>query len=236
MGTAPNRDFVLRWHTTYFYSDTVETNFEVVLHENSPMLSVIYGQNGPVDPADAQPATGMQLNLDQYVSYSCHTDIPAGTQVDYVPIGCGVTPSPTPNPATATATATPVPTSCPIQFNDVPVGSTFYDYIRCLACRGIVGGYPCGGPGEPCPGQYYRPGNNVTRGQVSKIVSESAGFADAVPSTQQTFEDVPNGSTFWLWIERLSQPGHHRRLPLRWRRSSRASRPATAPTSAPATT
>ena len=94
VGTAPNRDFVLRWHTTYFYSDTVETNFEVVLHENSPTLSVIYGQNGPVDPADAQPATGMQLNLDQYVSYSCHTDIPAGTQVDYVPIGCGVTPIP----------------------------------------------------------------------------------------------------------------------------------------------
>ena len=89
----------------------------------------------------------------------------------------------------------------------MPVGSTFYDYIRCLACRGIVGGYPCGGPGEPCPGQYYRPGNNVTRGQVSKIVSESAGFADAVPSTQQTFEDVPTGSTFWLWIERLSSRG-----------------------------
>ena len=89
----------------------------------------------------------------------------------------------------------------------MPVGSTFYDYIRCLACRGIVGGYPCGGPGEPCPGQYFRPDNNVTRGQVSKIVSESAGFADAVPSTQQTFEDVPNGSTFWLWIERLAGRG-----------------------------
>ena len=66
----------------------------------------------------------------------------------------------------------PTPTPCPVQFNDVPVGSTFYDYIRCLACRGIVSGYPCGGPGEPCPGAYFRPGNNVTRGQVSKIVSE----------------------------------------------------------------
>jgi subtilisin family serine protease len=115
-----------------------------------------------------------------------------------------VTPPPQ---ATSTATSTAVPTACPIQFEDVPVGSTFYDYIRCLACRGIVGGYPCGGPGEPCPGQYYRPNNNVTRGQVSKIVSESAGFSDAVPSTQQTFEDVPPSGTFWLWIERLSGRG-----------------------------
>ena len=56
-----------------------------------------------------------------------------------------------------TATRTPTVTPCAITFNDVPVGSTFYDYIRCLACRGIVGGYPCGGPGEPCPGHYYRP-------------------------------------------------------------------------------
>ncbi len=113
----------------------------------------------------------------------------------------------TPGAATSTVTATPQPTTCAISFNDVPVGSTFYDYIRCLACRGIVGGYPCGGPGEPCPGNYYRPNNNVTRGQVSKIVSESAGFNDVVPSTQQTFEDVPPGSTFALWIERLSVRG-----------------------------
>jgi hypothetical protein len=99
------------------------------------------------------------------------------------------------------------PTSCPIQFVDVSPGSTFYAYVRCLACRGIVGGYPCGGPGEPCPGNYFRPNNNVTRGQVSKIVAESAGFSDAVPGTQQTFEDVPPSGTFWLWIERLASRG-----------------------------
>jgi hypothetical protein len=206
-GTAPNREFALRWHTTYFYSDTVETNFEVILHENSPMLSVIYGDNGPVDPNAAQPATGIQLNLGQYTSYSCHTEIPAGTRVDYVPIGCGVTPTVTPVVATETATVTPTATVCALTFNDVPANSTFYTWIRCLACRGIVGGYPCGGPGEPCPGNYYRPNNNVTRGQVSKIVSESAGLSDPVPSTQQTFEDVPPSGTFWLWVERLATRG-----------------------------
>jgi hypothetical protein len=94
-----------------------------------------------------------------------------------------------------------------VQFTDVPLGSTFYDYVRCLACRGIVGGYPCGGPGEPCPGSYFRPNANVTRGQVSKIVAASAGFSDVVPSIQQTFADVAPGSTFWLWIERLNTRG-----------------------------
>ncbi len=110
-------------------------------------------------------------------------------------------------PDTATPLATATATACTVAFNDVPPGSTFYSTIRCLACRGIVGGYPCGGPGEPCPGLYYRPNNNVTRGQVSKIVSESAGFADLVPSTQQTFADVAPGSTFHWWIERLSTRG-----------------------------
>jgi hypothetical protein len=110
-------------------------------------------------------------------------------------------PSPTPNPATATPGG---PTPCPIQFADVAAGNTFYATIRCLACRGIVGGYPCGGPGEPCPGTYFRPNNNVTRGQVSKIVSESAGFQDVIPSTQQAYEDIAPGSTFHLWIERLA--------------------------------
>ncbi len=102
------------------------------------------------------------------------------------------------------AASCPPVTPCPVQFVDVPATNTFYAVVRCLACRGIVGGYPCGGPGEPCPGNYYRPNNNVTRGQVSKIVSESAGFHDVVPSSQQTFEDVPPGSTFALWVERLS--------------------------------
>jgi hypothetical protein len=113
----------------------------------------------------------------------------------------------TPLPSATASPLPPSPTICPLTFSDVPVGSTFYDYIRCLACRGIVGGYPCGGPGEPCPGSYFRPGNNVTRGQVSKIVAEAAGFADPVPSTQQTFADVAPGSTFHLWIERLSSRG-----------------------------
>lgn len=57
-------------------------------------------------------------------------------------------------------------------FADVAPGSTFYTYIQRLAGRNIISGYPCGGPGEPCVGNlpYFRPNNNVTRGQIAKII------------------------------------------------------------------
>jgi hypothetical protein len=87
----------------------------------------------------------------------------------------------------------------------VPPGHTFYDSIRCLACRGIINGYPCGGTGEPCDpsnNPYFRAGNNITRGQLSKIVAQSAGFTE--PVSGQTFEDVPPGHTFYDFVERLA--------------------------------
>jgi N-acetylmuramoyl-L-alanine amidase len=90
-------------------------------------------------------------------------------------------------------------------FTDVAPGSTFYQYIERMANRGIIGGYPCGGTGEPCVGgnrPYFRPNANATRGQISKIVSEAKGFND-IPEGH-TFEDVPATSTFYPWIERLA--------------------------------
>jgi hypothetical protein len=96
-------------------------------------------------------------------------------------------------PIIATTTATRTPTLCPIQFTDVPTGSTFYPHIRCLACRGIINGYP---------DNTFRPNNNVTRGQLSKIVSNALDFSD--PQTGQMFEDVPVGSTFQVYIGRLA--------------------------------
>jgi hypothetical protein len=99
--------------------------------------------------------------------------------------------------AAATRTATATATSCPVHFSDVPEGSTFYAYVRCLACRGIVSGYA---------DNTFRPNNNVTRGQLSKIVSNSAGFND--PQTAQLFEDVPPGSAFFDYIGRLASRGY----------------------------
>ncbi len=91
--------------------------------------------------------------------------------------------------ASATATPTATPTACALTFTDVPPDHTFYANIRCLACLQIISGYASGcETGDPC----FRPGNNVTRGQIAKIVSNAAGFNN--PVTGQTFEDVPPGS------------------------------------------
>jgi hypothetical protein len=88
-------------------------------------------------------------------------------------------------------------------FADVPVSYPFWLYIERLAGRGYISGYTCGGPGEPCDSQarpYFRPGANLTRGQLSKIVANTGGYSEAVSG--QLFEDVPATSPFYAYIER----------------------------------
>jgi hypothetical protein len=53
----------------------------------------------------------------------------------------------------------------------------------------------------------FRPGADVTRGQVAKIVAVAAGYQDAIPANRQTFQDVPPGSAFWLPIEQAAAHG-----------------------------
>jgi N-acetylmuramoyl-L-alanine amidase len=84
----------------------------------------------------------------------------------------------------------------------VPSGSTFYPYIRCLVCRGIVSGYP---------DNTFRPNNNVTRGQLAKIVSNSAGFSET--GGPQIFQDVAPGSTFYDYVQRLASRGYMQGYP-----------------------
>lgn len=100
----------------------------------------------------------------------------------------------------------PTPTPCPIQFTDADPDSPFYSYIRCLACRNVLSGYS--GP-ENCPdgSPCFRPNDNITRGQIAKIISNAAGYTDAIPSNQRSFEDVPSSSPFWLFIERVYNHG-----------------------------
>ncbi|MEO8285149.1 MAG: S-layer homology domain-containing protein [Chloroflexota bacterium] len=95
------------------------------------------------------------------------------------------------------ATAAQMDASCTLSFSDVPWGSTFYPYVRCLACSTVLGGYPDG---------TFRPSNNITRGQLSKIVSNAAGLADT--SGSQTFQDVSPDSTFFTYVQALSAEGY----------------------------
>jgi hypothetical protein len=83
-------------------------------------------------------------------------------------------------------------------FWDVPKTNPFYSYVHCLACQGIVSGYS---------DASFRSNERITRGQASKIVSNAAGYNDDIPPDRQTFEDVPPGSPFWLYIERVYAHG-----------------------------
>ncbi len=55
-------------------------------------------------------------------------------------------------------------------FADVPADNPFFGFVERISANGVVGGYECGGPGEPCPGRYFRPSNTSTRAQASKII------------------------------------------------------------------
>ncbi|HKP52110.1 MAG TPA: S-layer homology domain-containing protein [Chloroflexia bacterium] len=93
-------------------------------------------------------------------------------------------------------------------YEDVPSSNTFYPWINRLSMRGIMGGYPCGGTGEPCGSgnrPYFRPFNEASRGHIAKIVSNAWGFIDQVSG--QIFEDVPADSTFYTWVQRLYMHG-----------------------------
>jgi glucose/arabinose dehydrogenase len=98
--------------------------------------------------------------------------------------------------STSTPVASPTTVACEVQFSDVAVGSTFYTFVRCLACRGVLGGYEDG---------TFRPGAGITRGQLAKLVSNAAGYDEAVSG--QTFSDVPPGSTFYPYVERIASRG-----------------------------
>jgi hypothetical protein len=204
-GSAPNRVFYIEWRTVY-YSSEGEANFELVLYENGSQFEFIYGATGK---GNTSSTVGVQKNAGSFVQYACNGiggTIGSGLRLVWTELTCPTaTPTNTPTQTpTSTETSTPMPTatSCPIQFTDVPQGSTFYANIRCLACRGIVGGYTTGcETGSPC----FKPGNLVTRGQLAKIVANSAGFSE--PAGAQQFEDVPVGSTFFEFVWRLADRG-----------------------------
>lgn len=84
------------------------------------------------------------------------------------------------------------------QFSDVPEGSTFYPYIRCMACRSIVNGYGNG---------TFGPDALITRAQLAKVVAGAAAIYGTGYQGYGTFEDVPYESVFFQYIERLADRG-----------------------------
>jgi photosystem II stability/assembly factor-like uncharacterized protein len=118
-----------------------------------------------------------------------------------VPLAPTSTPTAMNTPAlTPVSSDTPIPTGgtteCSVAFSDVPEGSTFHAYVRCLACLNVLNGYSDG---------TFQPQGNITRGQLSKLVSNAAGYSENVSG--QTFSDVPPGSPFYTYVERIASRG-----------------------------
>jgi len=184
-GSAPNRQFLLEWRTTYF-GRAGTARFEVVFYENSRTITTVYG---PTADNGVQAESGVQQSsTGPATQFSCHTaTLTSGLRLDYVPTTCGTS---TPTPV---ITATP----CPINFSDVQTTDYFYEAVRYLYCRGAISGYADG---------TFRPYNNTTRGQLSKIIVLAEGWSLYTPPSP-TFSDVPATDTFYLYIETAHDRG-----------------------------
>lgn len=170
-----------------------------------------------------QPATSTATSTLVPPTTATNTAVPVTTGT---PTGTGEVTAPTstgtPPLATSTATQTAgssgeatatntvqagfTDNSCDMQFADMPTGSTFNPYGECLACREIIGGYPCGGAGEPCNSgnePYFRPGNNITRGQLAKVVAAASQLPSDFGAQGQMFQDVPPGSPFYSYANAM---------------------------------
>ena len=146
-------------------------------------IVVGYTCGGPGEPCDPQ----------QRAYFRPYTNTTRGQLSKMVVLGLGWTIQTPPTPT----------------FADVAVGYPFYPYIETAAAHNVISGYTCGGPGEPCdPGNrpYFRPGNNVTRGQLSKIIVTAKGWGVLIPPTP-TFADVAPTDPFYGVIERAVEKG-----------------------------
>lgn len=76
-------------------------------------------------------------------------------------------------------------------FSDVPPANPFYSYVETAYRQNIISGYSDGA---------FRPGNNVTRGQLCKIIVLAEGWQVDCP-TQGRFSDVPPSNPFYCHIE-----------------------------------
>ncbi|MFL5732513.1 MAG: M14 family zinc carboxypeptidase [Chloroflexia bacterium] len=118
------------------------------------------------------------------------TNTPSNTPIGSTPTNTSVANTPT-NTRQPSGSPTAVPTPCAITFTDVHADDYFYEPVTYLYCHRAISGYS---------DNTFRPGNNTTRGQLSKIVVLAEGWAIYTPTTP-TFRDVPTTDTFYQYVE-----------------------------------
>ncbi len=86
-------------------------------------------------------------------------------------------------------------------FTDVPTNYWAVTYVNNMATRSIVSGY-----GQTDTSVMFRPGSSTTAGQLSKMITNSFGFAIDT-SGGPHFSDVPTTQPFYPYIETLYNRG-----------------------------
>jgi phosphatidylserine/phosphatidylglycerophosphate/cardiolipin synthase-like enzyme len=207
-GIAPNRIFYIEWKTEGLAG---MYNFELRLYEGSPnRFQVVFGF---IPGSGLAAVVGVQKDESNYTQYSCMSGVLSpGLKLSFVqgctdpthtptytstPTGTTVatrtfTPLATVSPAqSSTPAVTASPTSCVMSFSDVHTSDYFYVPVQYLFCRGVISGYADG---------TFRPFNDTTRGQLSKIVVLARGWELQCP-TNGHFSDVPPSDPFFCYIE-----------------------------------
>ena len=94
-------------------------------------------------------------------------------------------------------------------FADVPTSNGFFQWVEIATAQGVISGYGCGGPGEPCDGQnrpYFRPNAAVNRGQIAKMIVQAQDWNPPNP-TSQRFSDVAPGSPYYIYVDYVAARG-----------------------------
>lgn len=124
-GTSPTRTFNIEWRACLRVSAapcaSVDTHFEVRLHESSPTFDFVYGQlaqGGSGATVGVQRSTGSSIT-----EFSCNAaSLMEGLVISWQPLACGA-PSPTRTATTPTSTGSPTATSSPTNTPTPPTGS-----------------------------------------------------------------------------------------------------------------
>ena len=85
-GAAPHRRYIVEWRSEPYNGDAAE-RFEVVFHEDSPVISYIYGDNDGGGGAVIGAQTAQVAPFAVNASCETGTPTPAGTQIDLIPQG-----------------------------------------------------------------------------------------------------------------------------------------------------
>ncbi len=116
-------------------------------------------------------------------TYGGGTPVPTRTRT--------ITPTRTASPTNTAVASTPTATQCAMNFSDVSPNDYFYEAVHYLYCAGVISGYGDG---------TFRPYNNTTRAQLTKIIVLAEGWPIDTTGGPH-FSDVSEGSTFYDYIE-----------------------------------